>query len=71
MADCSPGITLVVFGLISIWKEYRHSYPLRGIVLFTVAIAGSCAVIALLAGYVHKARSLENVTRRVEAVTVD
>jgi hypothetical protein len=31
----------------------------------------SCAVIALLAGYVQKARSLEKVTRRVEAVTVD
>ena len=45
--------------------------PLRGIIWFTVAIAGSCAVIALLAGYVQKAKSLEKVTRRVEAVTVD
>jgi hypothetical protein len=37
--------------------------------LFTVAIVGSCAVIALLAGYVQKARSLEKVSHRVEAVT--
>ena len=62
------GITLVVFGLISIWKEYRHGYPLRGIIWFTIAIAGSCAVLALLAGYVQKARSEEKVSRRVEAM---
>jgi hypothetical protein len=37
--------------------------------LFTVAIVGSCAVITLLAGYVQKARSLEKVSHRVEAVT--
>jgi hypothetical protein len=44
---------------------------LRGIIWFTIAIAGSCAVIAFLAGYVQKARSLEKVSHRVEAVTVD
>jgi hypothetical protein len=55
------------------WKENRFGWPLRGIIWFTVAIIGSCAVIALLAGYVRKARSLEKVSRRVkaEAVTVD
>jgi hypothetical protein len=52
-------------------KENRFGWPLRGIIWFTVAIIGSCAVIALLAGYVQKAKSLEKVTRRVEAVTVD
>jgi hypothetical protein len=36
-----------------------------------LAIAGSCAVIALLAAYVQKTKSLEKVTGRVEAVTVD
>ena len=52
-------------------KENRFGWPLRGIIWFTVAIAGSCAVIALLAGYVQKAKSLEKDSRRVEAVTVD
>jgi hypothetical protein len=51
------------------WKENRFGWPLRGIIWFTVAIAGSCAVIALLAGYVQKAKSSEKVSRSVEAVT--
>jgi hypothetical protein len=65
------GIIPVVLSLISMWKENRFGWPLRGIIWFTIAIAGSCAVIGLLAGYVQKARSLEKVTHRVEAVTVD
>jgi len=51
------------------WKENRFGWPLRGIIWFTVAIIGSCAVIALLAGYVQKARLLEKVSQRVGAVT--
>ena len=62
------GLTCVVFALISMWKENRFGWPLRGIILFTLAIAGSCAVIALLAGYVQKARSVEKVLHRVEAM---
>jgi hypothetical protein len=65
------GLSCVVLSLISMWKENRFGWPLRGIIWFTVAIIGSCAVIALLAGYVQKAKSLEKVSRRVEAVTVD
>jgi hypothetical protein len=65
------GITLVVFALVSLWKENRFGWPLRGIIWFTVVIIGSCAVIALLAGYAQKARSIEKVSPRVEAVTVD
>jgi small-conductance mechanosensitive channel len=65
------GLILVVFALVSIWKENRSGWPLQGIIWFMIAITGSCAVIALLAGYVQKARSLEKVTRRVEALTVD
>jgi uncharacterized membrane protein YqjE len=61
--------TLVVFTLISMWKENRFGWPLRGVVWFYLAIIGSCAVIALLAGYAQKARSIERVTHRVEAVT--
>ena len=49
------GLTCVVFALVSMWKENRSGWPLRGIVWFTLAIAGSCAVIAILAGYVQKA----------------
>jgi hypothetical protein len=63
------GITCVAFSLISMWKENRFGWQLRGIIWFTIAIAGSCAVIALLAGYVQKVKSLEKVSHRVEAVT--
>ena len=63
------GVTCVVYSLVSMWKENRFGWPLRGIIWFTVAIIGSCAVIALLTGYVQKARSLEKVSHRVEAVT--
>jgi hypothetical protein len=63
------GLTCVAFTLVSMWKENRFGWPLRGIIWFTLAIAGSCAVIALFAGYVQKARSLEKVSRSVEAVT--
>jgi len=64
-------LTCVVYLLVSVWKEKRFGWRLRGIVWFTVAIAASCTVIALLAGYVPKTKSLEKVTHRVEAVTVD
>jgi uncharacterized membrane protein len=59
---------LVVFTLVSMWKENRFGSPLRGIIWFTIAIVGSCAVIAVLAGYVQKARSVEKVTNRVKTV---
>jgi VIT1/CCC1 family predicted Fe2+/Mn2+ transporter len=62
------GLTCVVYSLVSMWKENRFGWPLKGIIWFTVAIIVSC-VIALLAGYVQKARSLEKVSHRVEAVT--
>jgi hypothetical protein len=51
------------------WKENRFGWPLRGIIWFTIAIVSSCAVIALLAGYEQTARSLETVSRSVQAVT--
>ena len=62
------GLTCVVYLLVSMWKENRFGWPLRGIIWFTLAIVGSCAVIALLAGYIEKARSLEKVSHRVETV---
>ena len=64
-------VILVVLSLVSMWKENRFGWPLRGIIWFAVAIAGSCAVIALLAGYVQKTRSLEKVSDRVEAIYTD
>jgi uncharacterized membrane protein len=63
------GLASVVYSLVSMWKKNRFGWPLRGIIWFTVAIIGSCTVIALLAGYVQKARSLEKVSQRVGAVT--
>ncbi len=65
------GVTCVVYALVSMWKENRFGWQLRGMIWFYLVIVGSCAVIGLLAGYVQKARSLEKVTHRVEAVTVD
>jgi hypothetical protein len=51
--------------LVSMWKENRFGWPLRGIIWFTVAIIGSCAIIGLLAGYEQTARSLEQISQRV------
>jgi len=64
------GAILVASSLVSMWKENRFGWPLRGIIWFTIAIISSCAVIALLAGYVRKAKSLEKVSQRIEAVSL-
>ena len=53
------GLTCVVYALLSMCKENRFGWPLRGIIWFTVAIVGSCAVIALLAGYAHNVFELD------------
>jgi ABC-type transport system involved in multi-copper enzyme maturation permease subunit len=63
------GITLLALALISLRKEDRQGQPVNGMIWFTVAIIGSCAVVVLLAGYAQKASSLEKVTHRVEVVT--
>jgi hypothetical protein len=42
-----PGVTLVGFSLVSMWKENRFGLPLRGIVWFYLVIVGSCAVMSL------------------------
>jgi hypothetical protein len=61
---------LVVYTLVSMWKENRFGWPLRGVIWFYLAILGSCALMAL-AGYAQKARSMEKVTHRVEAVAFE
>ena len=43
-------VILVVLSLVSMWKENRFGWPLRGIFWFYVVIVGSCAVIYVLAG---------------------
>jgi amino acid transporter len=63
------GIILLALSLISIRKGESSGRASHGIVWFAVAIIGSFAVIALLAGYAQKARSLEKFTHRVEALT--
>ena len=50
------GLICVVFSLISMWKENRLAGRL-GASSGSLAIVGSCAVIAILAGYVQKAKS--------------
>src|SRR5262245_49504340 len=62
-------LACVVYAVISMWKENRFGWPLRGIIWFTLAIAGSCAVIALLAGYVQQAKSSDKASHSVEATT--
>ena len=64
------GLTWVVFSLVSMWKENRFGWPLKGVIWFSIATVGSCVVIGLLAGYVQKSRSLGKVSHRVEAATV-
>ena len=59
------GVTCVVYALVSMCKENRFGRPLKGIIWFTFAIIVSCAI-ALLAGYMQKARS-HKVSHRVEA----
>jgi hypothetical protein len=63
------GITLLALSLISIRKENHQGQPVKGMIWFSVAIIGSCAVIVLLAGYAQTARSVVRVTHRVEAVS--
>jgi small-conductance mechanosensitive channel len=63
------GLTLIALSLVSMWKESRHGQPLKGIIWFALAIVGFYAVIALLAGYVQKARSLEKVSHRIVTVS--
>ena len=62
-------IILLALSLISIRKGESSGRASHGAVWFAVAIISSVAVIALLAGYMQTARSLEKVTHWVEAVT--
>jgi hypothetical protein len=63
------GIILLALSLISIRKGESSGRASHGIVWFAMAIISSFAVIALLAGYAQKARSIEKVTHRMEVVT--
>ena len=61
------GLTLIALSLVSMWKESRHGQPLKGIIWFSLVIIGVCAVIALLAASVQKAKIVgENLTFRLE-----
>ena len=62
------GLTLITLSVVSMWKERRQGQPLKGIIWFALAIVGFYVVIVFLAGYVQKARSLEKISHRVEAV---
>jgi hypothetical protein len=63
------GIALFALWLISVREEDERREPFKSMLWFSVAIVAFCAVIALVAGYVQKARWLEKVSHRVEAVT--
>ena len=64
------GLTLITLSVVSMWKERRQGQPLKGIIWFALAIVGFYPAIALLAGYVQKARSLEKISHRVEAAAL-
>jgi hypothetical protein len=58
------GLACVVYAAVSMWKENRFGWPLRGIIWFAVAIVGSCALIALLVGYEQTAKSWQIISHR-------
>ena len=59
------GIALFALWLISTREEDERGESFKGMLWFSVAIIAFCAVIALVAGYVQKARWLEKVSHRV------
>jgi uncharacterized membrane protein YedE/YeeE len=63
------GIALFALWLISMREEDERDEPFKGMLWFSVATIAFCAVIALVAGYVQKARWLEKISHRVEAGT--
>jgi small-conductance mechanosensitive channel len=64
------GIALFALWLISVREEDERGEPFKSMLWFSVAIIAFCAVVALVAGYVQKAQSLEKVSHRVQAVTL-
>ena len=61
------GLTCVIFALVSMWKEARFGWPLSGVIWFTVVMACLIAMV-LFADSLEKVRSLEIISRRVEAM---
>jgi len=47
------------------WKEPHHGQSLREIIWFSLAIIGFFAAIALLAGYLQKAKSMEKTSHPI------
>ena len=60
-------VTCVVYALVSMWKENRFGWALRGIIWFTMAIICLCAIV-FLGDHLEKTRALETISRRVEAI---
>ncbi len=61
------GVTVFILSLISMRKENQFGHPLRGTFWFTLVIFCLCAVV-LLGNHLEKARALETISRRVEAI---
>jgi len=62
------GVTLIALSLVSMWKEPHHGQSLREIMWFSLAIIGFFAAIALLAGYLQKAKSMEKTSHPIEVM---
>ena len=61
-------VTAAVYSMVFIWKAIRRfGWPLRAIIWFPLAVAGSYIVISLLTGYVQTVRLLGKVSHRVDA----
>jgi hypothetical protein len=63
-------LTMLIVLLISLRQEFSGGESLHGIVHFGLSIIAICAVVALLAAYVHARRviGLEAIGQRIDAV---
>jgi hypothetical protein len=61
------GVTVFVFSLVSMRKENQFGHPLKGVIWLSLAIICLCAMV-LLGDHLEKARALETISRRVEAM---
>jgi uncharacterized membrane protein len=64
----SLGVILIALSLVSMWKETHQGQSLREIISLSLAIIALFAAIALLAGYLQKAKSMEKTSHRIEVM---
>jgi cell division protein FtsW (lipid II flippase) len=58
---------ILALSFVSRRKENQFGRPLKGMLWFTLAVICFCAIV-LFADYIEKARTLEIISRRVQAM---